>query len=412
MSWYSYIERKFALSLVWQKHEYRSFWLSLFFIGIAASASTPLITLFLIKDLHVNPSFSGLFFLTALLGPVVSIFIGKFSDHIRSRLSLIKISIIWLAVGWGMMALAFQFWLAVGIGIVFFCVTSTLSAQIFAALREVMTRDTERYESTVSSTIRTAYSLGWILGPVVGSWLATAIGLRATFLLTSCFYLVSLLPLRSLNIDFHERSRTTASKTPIREHLPLLCFALVSMFVLSGDTLKSAYLPLYIVEGLKQNIVVFGSLLSVSAIVELVVIPLAGILADRVGSGMVIVGGVAIGVADYTLLASSTHVWQLYIVQILHVGVIAVLLGLGVTYAQQLSPRQPGLVSSIFFGLQGLSAPLGGVIGSYGVNVLGIPHVFFIPAVICALSLGILLTIRGAPENLNERDPELAENPV
>lgn len=393
------IAEKFQLSLIWEKREYRLFGMSLFFIGTAVSSSYPYITLFLVQNLHINASLAGLFFLTALVGPIVAIAVGRFSDRLPSRLPLIRFSAVWLAIGWSAMAMVTQFWLAIGIAILFFCFNGALSALIFASIRDVMSMEGEMYESTVNSTIRTAYSLGWVIGPAVGSWLVAVLGIRFAFFSTSLLYLISLLPFLGLYIRNANTSELGAKhKRAAKNKVAwidgrLLCFALLGMVVLSGDTIKSSYLPLYLVENLKQSPVVFGYLLSVSAIVELIIIPSAGMLADKVGTGIVILAGMAIGVVDYAVLANSTHLWQLYIVQILHVGVLAALLGLGITYAQQLNREQPGLASSMVLAGQSLASPLGGIIGSYGVLMIGLPKVFFIPAIVCLLSSVLFLAV-------------------
>ncbi len=387
-----------ALPVVWEKPEYRAFAISLFFAGVANSTSMPLVTLFLTNSLHVRASQVSLFFITALAGPIVSIPIGRISDRLPSRVSLIYFSAFWLGIGWTVMAIARQVWLAFGVGVIFFCFIGILSAQIFAALRDVMTHKNEANEASVSSTVRTAYSLGWLVGPIVGGLLAGTVGVRFAFLTTAGAYLISTVPFRSLRIHVavtspHERPRVIG-----RENLRLLLFALIALFVSSGDAIKIAYLPLYIVSGLKGSVVAFGSLLSVSALAELIVLPVAGVVADRVGTHAVIVGGIAIGVAGYMLLTLSTQLWQLYLVQLLHVAVIAALMGLGITYAQQLSRHQPGLASSVYFGAQSLAIPLGSLMGSVGVRFLGLPHVFVIPAFICVFAVGGLLLLGTAPQ--------------
>ena len=290
------------------------------------------------------------------------------------------------------MALTTQFWLAVSVGLFFFCLSTTLNAQIFASIREIMTAKKETHESTINSTIRTAYSFGWVIGPIIGSWFATTLGLRFTFFITAFLYIICLIPLLSyLMNQVHASKNITKSGQVSAVDIRLFCFALLSVFVLSGDTIKVSYLPLYIVENLKQQPYIFGSLLSLSAIVELVIFPAAGLLADKVGTGTVIAGGLALGIVDYALLAMSTMIWQLAVVQLLHVGVLAALLGLGVTFAQQLHREQPGLASSTYLGAQSLSTPLGSILGSSGVQIVGIPSVFFLPSAICMLSLVLFL---------------------
>ncbi len=109
--------------------------------------------------------------------------------------------------------------------------------------------------------------------------------------------------------------------------------------------------------------------------------PLAEVLADRFGLSKVLVAGFAIGAAGYLLFASSTSAWILYPGQVLHACMIAVVFGIGVTYAQRLSPGSAALAGSVFFSAQALSALTASLMGSGGVWLVGLPEMFFLPAV-------------------------------
>jgi len=323
-------------------------------------------------------------------------------------LPLIYASAVWLSIGWLALAFVQQPWMAFGISIIFFCIMGTLSAQIFAALRDAMSQVGETNESMINSTVRAAYSLGWIVGPVFSGWLAASVGVRGAFLVTGAFYLLSIFPMRNLDCrrtSEEPEKKTSTSRLWTQANVRMLSFTLITILILSGDAIKLSYLPLYVVGPLKQPTVVFGSLLSFSAIIELGALPLVGALSDRYGPHRVISWSAALGVLDYTILATSSQVWQVFLSQLLHVGVIAVMYGVGVTYAQSLGRHQPGLASSAFFSAQTIASPLGSILGSYGVHYLGLSRVFFIPSFMCLFALAILIFMRGAPivDNLDQQ---------
>jgi MFS transporter, SET family, sugar efflux transporter len=81
----------------------------------------------------------------------------------------------------------------------------------------------------------------------------------------------------------------------------------------------------------------------------------------------------------------------LYLGQVLHAGMIAVVFGLGVTYAQRLSPGSAGLAGSVFFSAQSLSALTGSLLGSGGVWLIGLPGMFFIPAAVLAAACALFV---------------------
>lgn len=370
--------------------EYKWFALSTLTVGVAVSSSMPLVTLYLVRDFGLPNTTVGFFFLTMLTGPVVGLAIGRASDRISSRLPLLIASAVWSSLGWFTLAIATQFWVVLAVGLVFFSTLASVNAQIFAALGETMEGNEEEHQSAVNSSVRAAYSMGYMLGPVLGTWIAQAVGLRFSFATTGCLYMVCLLPL--LGISFGSRNHEAEHHTPAagrfgRENVYLLIFGVTITLLSSGDAIKLAYLPLYVLNTLHQNMVLFGSLLTVQAIVEVVVMPIAGLLADRWGVRTVLSVGLMLGISDYALLANSQTIWQLYVAQLLHACLLAAVLGVGLTLAQQLSPLRLGLANSVFFGAQILSSPVGGAIGSFGVSWLGNPAVFYLPASFCLLAL-------------------------
>ena len=95
------------------------------------------------------------------------------------------------------------------------------------------------------------------------------------------------------------------------------------------------------------------------------------------------------------LFATSGSVVGMFAAQILMGGVWGVFMVLGILVAQRLAPNAVATASAIFMSSTALSSALGGVAGGIGVATLGLPSVFFIPAV-CSLfaALGLALMAR------------------
>jgi len=64
---------------------------------------------------------------------------------------------------------------------------------------------------------------------------------------------------------------------------------------LSGQTIRNTYLPIHVTTHLGGSVATFGTIMAVSPIVELVVMPLAGVLAERIGLGRLIRDGILRG---------------------------------------------------------------------------------------------------------------------
>lgn len=347
------------------------------------SSSVPLVALFITKDLKANISVPGLYVLvTSLAGLTMRVTTGRLSDRLPSRLPLIRASALCVTCGWTLISLSTSTWMVIIVGAIFFGLGSLLTAQLFAVLRDIMDRDNEVKDGTISAIIRAFFSIGWILGPVLGSSLAAVISFRATFLVAAFLNLCTLVPLRALRVPITKSISENNDRRTSSFYLTL--FAVICALVMSGDIIKSIYLSIYVVNGLKQSLAVFGTIVAIGPIAEVVMLPVAGILADRVGLGRIMSSGLLVAVAEYILLAKSTEVWELYLTQVMHAWVIAVILGLGVTYAQRLTPGKPGLASSMFFSGQSLAAIVGSATGSILVKTLGVPSIFFVPGAICA----------------------------
>ena len=167
--------------------------------------------------------------------------------------------------------------------------------------------------------------------------------------------------------------------------VPLFVFVGCSVLVMHGDTIKFAYLPLYMANQLGISDTLRGAVIAVQPLAELALMPLFARLADRISPIRVVTLGAVFGVAANIAYATSTHVAGLFVGQLLMSCLWAAIAGLGVTVAQQLHPAGVGLASSVFMSSIMLGGGLGGAVGGLGTAVLGVPHVFFVSA-----ALGVL----------------------
>lgn len=398
-----------SLAVVGGRREYRAFLLVMVLTALGTSASAPLISLYLTTQLHVTLPLVGLFFASqALPGFALGLLLGRWSDRWRSRLPAIRGAAVWVGMGWLVFAISPWRWLTFAIGPLFLSASGVIMGQVFAALHDVMARDAEPHPSLINTTIRTGWSFGFVFGPLLGSGLAALVGFRAAFVATACLYLLCLVPMRGLRVAVHS-SRVRADGTERESHAqwPLYLFTALCTLVLCGTAIKNTYLPLDVTTHLGGSVRLYGTIVAVSPVVELVVMPLCGLLALRMPLGRLIAGGLVVAMVEYLLLAASTALWQLYATQAMDACVVAVVIGLGLTYAQQLSPERAGLVSGIFGSSYGVATVVGNLIGSASVPLLGIPHVFAIPAALCAVSLLTFLSIERAFQRRAARDVAL-----
>lgn len=405
-----------SFTRVWSHRGYRGILLSLVLSGISVSSFVPLMSLYLVHTLRVSEGTVGLFALTSLASPVVGILVGRHSDRLSSRLRLLVVVSVWLAVGRVAMGLAPSFVVAVVVGIVFGAFGGISAAQVFALLRELLEREAEPRQATITSTVRTGYSLGWAVGPVIGSLLAAGLGYRAALVASGVFVLLPLVPLSSLRqvrpgprsdrepqgSDRPHAAPAVDADDPVRASWgarSLWLFALVCLLALTGESLRITYLPILAVDRLGVSLWLFGLVVSVAPVVELVAMPAAGALADRFGVKRVILGGLVVGAGGFAAFATSSSVLGLVVGQVCNACFIAVVLGLGVTYAQRLHPHGAGYAASVFFAAQSLTIATGGLLGAALADRPSGLRELFVTALVLTLAAALLLLLTKPPRS-------------
>jgi len=396
-------DRLAVLTIVWHKPEYRAFLLIMVFLSLSTSSTLPLVTLYLVGSLHVALSLVGLYFVgEALLGLLLGVVVGRWSDRWPSRVPAMRLAATWVALGWLVFALSPYVWLSLAVGAVFVSAGAITMGQAFAALHDVMVRDAERRPGLVNATIRTAFSLGFVLGPLLGSELAALVSFRAAFVVAGCLNLLCLVPLSGVDVPVATGTeREPAPPGHAQNTVRLYVFVGLCTLVLMGTALRITYLPIDVTTHLGGSLRQYGTVMAISPLAELIAMPAAGLLALRFRIGRLFSLGLAVATIEYLILSFNTALWQVYVTQVLDALVVAAVFGLGLTYAQQLSPGRAGLASSAFGSAFGMATLVGNLIGGVSLPLLGVPHLFVIPLATSCMALATFIGLdRTAPRHV------------
>lgn len=384
------------LALVWRDRFHRSALLALFFAGLATSVAMPQLTTFFVTDLGATLPEAGLYYLTNVTAPVVGFALGRLSDRQADRLTLFRVGAVVGAVGWLAMGLSTQLWMPFVVSVLALGVAGAAGAQVYAAVRDELSRRPSPGDAEVISTVRMGFTLGWVVGPVLGSAVGAAFGLRAVLFVTATLAALQLVPMIGVRAPRFVRAAASPDEQPAappsrrasrRALLPLLAFCGLAVVASCGDTVKFAYLPLYMSEQLHLPALTRGAVIGLQPVCELLLMPLAAAMASRHGAMKVVMVGILCSVLAHLAYATSTSVVGLVAAQVLLSAMWAALAGLGVTVAQDLYPEGVGLASSTFMSSIVFASTDGGLVGSVFVSGLGIPHVFVVPAVLSVLAL-------------------------
>ncbi|WP_371402879.1 MFS transporter [Kribbella sp. NBC_00662] len=402
-----------ALGTVLRSRFYRSAFLSLLIAGVGLSAATPQLTLFLVRDLGTPLPLAGLYYVTNVASPIAGYIVGRWSDRSHDRLLWFRICSVVGAAGWLLMASANAVWMPFVISTVALSVAGGSMAQLFAACRDELSRHPTRAENRVIATIRMAFTTGWILGPVFGSWFGGVFGLRALLVATAACVFGAIIPLGRQRVERYDDPARVRSveRRRIDHMMPLLVFTAVCVLAMTGDTIKFGYLPIYMAEQLHVSDSVRGLVIGIQPLLELLLLPVVARLADRYGPMRAMTVGAVLGLSGNLAYALSTSVAGLFLGQVLNAGLWACVGALGVSIAQHLYPEGAGTASGVFLGAIPLGSAIGGTIGGIGVAAIGLPHVFFIPATLTAFAIAAftVLSVREAHALADSRPDRLAE---
>jgi MFS transporter, SET family, sugar efflux transporter len=388
-----------TLRLILRSRLYRRATASLFFAGLGISVSMPQLSLFLVQDLHASLPVAGLFFLTNLAAPILGFIVGKWSDRLTDRLFLFRLGAVVGLAGWVAMALTTEVWLAFVLNLTVLGFAGATGALIFAAVRDQLTHAPTGADNRVMSTVRLGFSAGFMTGPLLGSVLGGVVGLRWTMLASGICILLQAAPMIGQRVDRaipdavvepDGTAGSMASRPPTL--VPLVTFLSLCVLAMCGDTIRFAYLPIYMELQLGTPDWLRGVVISAQSVGMLVFIPIMGMLADRFGAQRLVVVNVLLGVVANLGFVIADNEWVLIVATLLNSAMWATLGGIGITVAQDLYPSGIGMASSLYFSAIRFSGAIGGIAGGLGVGWFGVPGVFLVPAVLCvAAAIGLVI---------------------
>ncbi|GAB2564262.1 MFS transporter [Kribbella endophytica] len=390
--------RTSALRLTLTSPLYRGATIALFLSGLGFSAAAPQIASFLVNDLGASLTAAGLYYLTSLTAPVLGYLVGRRSDRTGARLGLFRVCAVAGFAGWLAIAFSTQLWMPYAISAIVLGFAGAATSQLFAAIHDGLETSPNPSNDGVVAIVRMALTGGWVIGPVAGSFLAAQTSLRTMLLATALCTLAQVVPLGLLRPPPPSTEQTLEPhlRAPgVRAMLPLLAFTGLYVLVYAGEPIKYAYLPIYMNEQLHLPAGISGAIIGIQPLVEILLMPLAVLVARRIGMMRLMLVGAAFGVGANICFATTATAAGLFAGQILMGGVWGVFAALGIIVAQRLLPSAVATASAIFLSSTALASALGGASGGLGVAALGLPHVFLIPATLSLLAvIGLALLTR------------------
>ncbi|WP_270167288.1 sugar efflux transporter [Paenibacillus sp. SYP-B4298] len=374
--------------------------LTMLMIGTAYALTYPYMSLFGVNELNMTPTKLGIFMsLSAVSGIILSSILARLSDRNVPRKIILIISLCSGGIGYAFLAFARDYGTVLVISIVFLGVSSASFPQLFAYARDHVSTVMHDKLAVSTNFLRMCFSGTWVFFPFVGALVIAAAGYRGLFIVASAFYLINaLLVILQFHIqrvsitDHTEKSNLNQTKAGFS--VPVLFSLCAFTLIETAGAMSIIALPLLITISLHGSDSDVGLLFGASAALEVPFMLLFGIIALKVKMRSLILLGAGINVVYYTFLSLVWEVWQVAPLQIISAGAVSILMGIGITYFQELMPGSTGTATTLFSNTSRVGSMVGGVATGFIMQQLGLPFVFVCCAILSAASFLLLVCIR------------------
>lgn len=376
---------------------YAAFMMVAFMMGIAGALQAPTLSLYLSREVGVQPFWVGLFYtVNAVAGIVVSLGLAKRSDSRGDRRKLIMFCCL-MAVGNALLFAFNRHYLTlITCGVLLASIANAAMPQLFALAREYA--DSSAREVVMfSSVMRAQLSLAWVIGPPLAFMLALNYGFTAMFSIAAAIFAISL-ALIALTLPSVARVEQPADTVQIPisgwkdSNVRMLFIASTLMW--TCNTMYIIDMPLWISSSLGLPDSLAGILMGTAAGLEIPAMILAGYYVKRFGKRRMMVTAVAAGVLFYIGLIFFHSHTSLLVLQLFNAVFIGIVAGIGMLWFQDLMPGRAGAATTLFTNSISTGVILAGIIQGALAQNFGHFSVYWVIAGISVVTLAMTWRVK------------------
>lgn len=381
---------------------YKLFVVNMMFIGMGIAVTVPFFILFATNALGMSTNQFGLLLALAALSQfTMNTIVARFSDtHPINRKVIIIFSLFMGALSFSLPFFIDSITLFIILYAVFQGLFAPAMPQLYASARESINQSTSSERAIfANSVLRSMFSFGFLFGPLVGNLLNQSWGYNGLFGGTIAIILTTLI----LQVIFFKDVKTTAhvrgnaatednAPSMLRQTyliVPFIAFILLHI----GQWMYTLNMPLYVTRYLGEDEKYVGHLASLCAGLEVPFMIILGMIASKVQTRTLLAYAAISGSLFFLSIGIFESVAMMLIGQIFLAAFLAVLLGIGISYFQDILPRFPGYASTLFANAMVVGQLLGNLLGGAMSHWIGLGNVFYASALslICGFVL-ILFT--------------------
>ena len=374
---------------------FAAFLFNTFIIGIAGALQSPTLSLFLSKEVNVEPSLVGLFFSINAFGCIIGSFLlAKYSDKKGDRRNIVIFCCLMGVANSLIFAFSRHYYVLITLGVFFAALASAAMPQIFALAREYAVK-TGRNVVAFNSLIRAQLSLAWVIGPPLSFTLATSFGFTSMYLCAVGMFMVAILfvaiflPSVEKNPISHSDNTIdlAAANQPIYKNRNVVFLLLSTIFMWTANMMYIIDMPLYVSSVLHLYESLPGHLMGLAAGIEIPVMLIAGFLVPTIGKRNLFFIAIICGLLFYIGMILCTSQFALFALQLFNALFIGIVANIGIIYFQDLLPTRMGVASTLFNNGIICSIILAGVIQGFISESYGHEIIYWIAFVMVFISL-------------------------
>lgn len=392
---------------------YKLFVVNMMLLGMGIAITVPYFVLFATKELGMTTNqFGILLALAAVSQFTVNAIVARFSDtHSINRKVLIISALMMGAISFSIYFYIHNIWLFIIVYAIFQGLFAPAMPQLYASARESINVSSSRNNAKFANTVlRSMFSFGFLFGPLIGAYLIQFMGYAGLFGGTVFILLFTLVLqiffYKDLNLSAKEQVGGTANIEKTAPNMlkdktlfiPFIAFILLHI----GQWMYTMNMPLFVTDYLKEQEGYVGTLASLCAGLEVPFMVILGMLSAKLATRtLLIIGGVS-GGAFYFSIGVFENIYAMMIGQIFLALFLAILLGLGISYFQDILPDFPGYASTLFANAMVIGQLLGNLLGGAMSHWVGLENVFFVSAT--SIFIGMILIFFTKDQKYTEAD--------
>ncbi|MDP9794212.1 SET family sugar efflux transporter-like MFS transporter [Catenuloplanes nepalensis] len=353
-------------------------------LGVADSMINSYIVLFGADEVGLTPLQIGVWSsVFAVAGMAVSWWLGRRFDHRPARVYAITVILIG-AAGYVLLPRVSSFPVLLVMAATVLGAMGAAFPQLFALARAVLGEGAAGQRS--APLLRTAWSLAWAGGPLLGALMLSWGGYRALMWTAAAVFLASALIVLTVPPP---GPVTVTGASP--GGTPVLVTAAVTLFF-TAMFAGSLALPLFVTRALDQGPASVGVLFSVCAAVEVVATLGLTAIPERFSQRLLILGGFGAFTCYFAVTVVSTGMPMLIAGQVLRGVGIAVVGAAGIRYFQDLLAPATGRATTLFSNATAAGLLVSGVLAGVTVEQFGYRTTLLLCGVTAALG-GVLFAL-------------------